>query len=664
MRNDETEKKEELSSEYKNIDETYRRELINVKTAEMSHHDLGKLQKALDGAIMRFHGLKMKEINDTIVDLWNKTYQGTGIDKIMIKLDSEGKTTGSARLYDYRMRLFTAFFSPFFLDTIKMDMRGRCSAGQKVLASIIIHLALAESFSVNCGIMALDEPTTNLDHDNIQALATSLSECFQLIVITHDEGFLETLGGSGVLDKYWRVLRGDGGQVLTLERQRFTSNSLLFPLVVSLLTPPPGAPPASSTCSPAPPLLTRPSFASLPLELAEAIWDDLCLTGLPRRAASALSLVSKAWEPYWTRRAWRRVALSPARVRTIPSRGRWELVQELRYSWDGEGGVAGDAAWAVVVYALLPRTTDLVKLHVTASDSIRILTKVRFPSLPSLTTFLFYLDDARTLSLRHQHRHIFTLVRCIAQAAPLLSSIGLSHNPRSRWTLQPSPTPLLPHELPRLSPPLEVYELVLNAHLDPESICWGQGGDLAPLASAWGGFSWTSLRSLTAQWDIYNLQDVLPWVQGLTQLEEIELDLAGHEDWSDDVDTEIIPTLTSLISHPTARHIHIVHDQHDTYNLFTPSPPLLDNLLAAISPPLATLHFGLHLPTHTSSPLFPFLRSASPTFRYFSFTGTRSPDSLDFDDSEPRSPRVVLQRMNLPEWRVTLGDVELPAFLQ
>ena len=43
-----------------------------------------------------------------------------------------------------------------------MDMRGRCSAGQKVLASLIIRLALAETFSANCGVIALDEPTTNL----------------------------------------------------------------------------------------------------------------------------------------------------------------------------------------------------------------------------------------------------------------------------------------------------------------------------------------------------------------------------------------------------------------------------------------------------------------------------------------------------------------------
>jgi len=34
----------------------------------------------------------------------------------------------------------------------EMDMRGRCSAGQKVLASIIIRLALAECFGINCGV--------------------------------------------------------------------------------------------------------------------------------------------------------------------------------------------------------------------------------------------------------------------------------------------------------------------------------------------------------------------------------------------------------------------------------------------------------------------------------------------------------------------------------
>lgn len=101
-------------------------------------------------------------------------------------------------------------------DQVEMDMRGRCSAGQKVLASIIIRLSLAESFGTNCGILALDEPTTNLDRDNIAALASALADIikerraqsnFQLIVITHDEDFLTSLGASGALEKYWRVSR-------------------------------------------------------------------------------------------------------------------------------------------------------------------------------------------------------------------------------------------------------------------------------------------------------------------------------------------------------------------------------------------------------------------------------------------------------------------------
>lgn len=79
---------------------------------------------------------------------------------------------------------------------IPLDMRGRCSAGQKVLAAIVIRLALAETFCLNCGMLALDEPTTNLDEANKAGLAHALARIiksrsaqhnFQLICITHDE---------------------------------------------------------------------------------------------------------------------------------------------------------------------------------------------------------------------------------------------------------------------------------------------------------------------------------------------------------------------------------------------------------------------------------------------------------------------------------------------
>jgi hypothetical protein len=45
-----------------------------------------------------------------------------------------------------------------------------------MLASLVIRLALAETFCLNCGIMTLDEPTTNLDRANIESLAQAINE--------------------------------------------------------------------------------------------------------------------------------------------------------------------------------------------------------------------------------------------------------------------------------------------------------------------------------------------------------------------------------------------------------------------------------------------------------------------------------------------------------
>ena len=101
----------------------------------------------------------------------------------------------------------------------ELEMRGRCSAGQKVLASLIIRLALAETFSANCGIIALDEPTTNLDRQNIESLADALGNLvvkrahtnFQLIIITHDQELLDALGRNEAVDHYFTVARSDMG---------------------------------------------------------------------------------------------------------------------------------------------------------------------------------------------------------------------------------------------------------------------------------------------------------------------------------------------------------------------------------------------------------------------------------------------------------------------
>lgn len=195
--------------------------------------------QATEKALLAFHTNKMADINKYVKELWQKTYRNQDIDYIQIKADADG-----TRSYNYRVVMLAG--------GAELEMRGRCSAGQKVrspgsalwagphparlrivppaetaskhsriprraitrscarrvcvevssepclqvLACLIIRLALAESFCVNCGILALDEPTTNLDAANSASLAEALRNVmetrkaqtnFQLVVITHDE---------------------------------------------------------------------------------------------------------------------------------------------------------------------------------------------------------------------------------------------------------------------------------------------------------------------------------------------------------------------------------------------------------------------------------------------------------------------------------------------
>lgn len=197
----------ELDTEFKGVHEKYQAERLRLQAKEMSLGDLAAYAQALDKAIMHYHGVKMKEINTIVDELWKRTYSGTDVDTIAIKLDAVGKAN---RSYNYRVVMVK--------QGVELDMRGRCSAGQKVLASIIVRLALAECFGVNCGMLALDEPTTNLDTDNIEALARALNQIigvrrhqknFQLIVITHDEKFLAHIGAVQYTDVFYRVVRNE-----------------------------------------------------------------------------------------------------------------------------------------------------------------------------------------------------------------------------------------------------------------------------------------------------------------------------------------------------------------------------------------------------------------------------------------------------------------------
>ncbi|TVY64197.1 DNA repair protein RAD50, partial [Lachnellula suecica] len=214
----------EWETDYRHAEKNFREAQIRATTTKAAVEDIAKCTKAVDNAIMRYHSVKMEEINAFAGDLWQKTYQGTDIDTILIRSESDDSTSTTAVRTNHKYRVVMV------KQDTEMDMRGRCSAGQKVLACIIIRLALAECFGVNCGVIALDEPTTNLDQDNIKALATSLHDIiqarkhqanFQLIVITHDEEFLKAMNCSEFTEYYYRVSR-DEKQKSMIEQQSIT----------------------------------------------------------------------------------------------------------------------------------------------------------------------------------------------------------------------------------------------------------------------------------------------------------------------------------------------------------------------------------------------------------------------------------------------------------
>lgn len=202
---------------YKKIEDRYRVKNIEFETTLMAVTDLDSYHIALDNALQRFHTLRIADINKIIKDMWQLIYRGEDIDMIEIVSGAEDSAGGNKanRSYNYRVVMRKG--------DVPLDMRGRCSAGQRVMASIVIRLALAETLCLDCGMLCLDEPTTNLDDANKAGLAYALSRIiasrssqqnFQLICITHDEDFvrmiseqLATVADFRLPEYYFRISR-------------------------------------------------------------------------------------------------------------------------------------------------------------------------------------------------------------------------------------------------------------------------------------------------------------------------------------------------------------------------------------------------------------------------------------------------------------------------
>lgn len=202
----------ELNSEFIDAENKYIDCYIEVKTLDYIISDIEKCIKALDQSIVDFYSTKIEEINTILKDLWVRTYKGNDIDYISLKSE-----TNDCKVYNYKLVMFK--------NGIELDLRGRSSAGQKMLVSLLTRLAICDAFCSTFNVLALDEPTTNLDKDNVESLAYTLQKIlddrktsnFQLIIITHDEAFLETMNRHGC-DDYYRIYKdSNGNSMITKE---------------------------------------------------------------------------------------------------------------------------------------------------------------------------------------------------------------------------------------------------------------------------------------------------------------------------------------------------------------------------------------------------------------------------------------------------------------
>lgn len=201
------------SQQFKDTRQALNQAKLAARCLTLSMNDIKLYEKSLNEALREYHTNRMDEVNRSIYRLWNNTYTGGDIDTIEIKCETE---RNNEVIDNYRVVMIK--------NGVEMNMNKTCSAGQKMLASIIIRLALAEIFCASCKIIALDEPTTNLDHNNASSLASSLIKLlndkmkpngkpYQMIIITHNKEFYQEMLNNSGIEKFYQITKAiDGNQ--------------------------------------------------------------------------------------------------------------------------------------------------------------------------------------------------------------------------------------------------------------------------------------------------------------------------------------------------------------------------------------------------------------------------------------------------------------------
>jgi DNA repair protein RAD50 len=118
-------KRKLMQPEHRDVDKKHRNAKVEYETTHMAADDLKTYQKALDSALLQFHAKKLAEINSAVRQLWMACYKGEDITSIEIQSGQEPGARAQ-KSYNYRVVMSKG--------ATELDMRGRCSAGQRVLA--------------------------------------------------------------------------------------------------------------------------------------------------------------------------------------------------------------------------------------------------------------------------------------------------------------------------------------------------------------------------------------------------------------------------------------------------------------------------------------------------------------------------------------------------
>ena len=131
--------------EFASAEERYLDQVKDFEIHQCISEDLGNFYNALESALMKFHKERMSVINRMVREMWHSTYKGKDIDYVEIRAEESAGIgisplvffffnahlynliilgSNARRQYNYRVVMVK--------NGVEMDMRGRCSAGQKV----------------------------------------------------------------------------------------------------------------------------------------------------------------------------------------------------------------------------------------------------------------------------------------------------------------------------------------------------------------------------------------------------------------------------------------------------------------------------------------------------------------------------------------------------